>query len=489
MSEPDAARDLHTAKSAVSAMFRRDAIYMACSSSQLILGALATPVLTRVLGKSQYGILAFCLSLTLVVGQAANLGLPTGIQKEYSQDDGPQRARQILLFAFVAGAAIDVVGLTTIGLATTHHAQLSTGVLDLSFAGGVSTAFLYVALSLLRSEQRLLQFVWISTIASVGAQLLGIVLIILKAAATYYLGGLFAVQLTCCLVFMALFRPSPLRWPRPSHLGRSLYFSLPLIPAQMSTFVLSAGDRFVLQRDLGPIAVGRYSVTYNLGSWVILLIGLVSQAWMPRLFRITQPAMRWRVLSESRDQLANLVVLSSVAVSLAGPLVLLVWVPTSYEPSQLRLVMGLVAASAVPYAEFTNNVRLLNLLSASTKVALASTSAAVLNLALNFVLVPRFGLNGSAGATLISYGVAAVLSKPNRRQQGITSRRSVGTIAVQVGAVPLVVAIALLPMNGIVAGAMRCSLCCAVLAGFTFVLRRSIRRRPSPGTAIEREGR
>ncbi len=69
------------------------------------------------------------------------------------------------------------------------------------------------------------------------------------------------------------------------------------------------------------------------------------------------------------------------------------------------LVVGFLFRSSMGPAEF-----LLNMLGEQTLCATVLLASAVLNVALNFVLVPRFGLVGAASATSISLIMAALMN-------------------------------------------------------------------------------
>jgi O-antigen/teichoic acid export membrane protein len=74
-------------------------------------------------------------------------------------------------------------------------------------------------------------------------------------------------------------------------------------------------------------------------------------------------------------------------------------------PVMMILVVGFLFRSSMGPAEF-----LLNMLGEQKLCAAVLVVTAVLNVALNFALVPRFGLVGAATATSVSLVVAALLN-------------------------------------------------------------------------------
>ena len=74
-------------------------------------------------------------------------------------------------------------------------------------------------------------------------------------------------------------------------------------------------------------------------------------------------------------------------------------------PVMAILVVGFLFRSSMGPAEF-----LLNMLGEQTLCAMVLTSAAVLDVALNFALVPTYGITGAATATAVSLVMAALMN-------------------------------------------------------------------------------
>ena len=74
-------------------------------------------------------------------------------------------------------------------------------------------------------------------------------------------------------------------------------------------------------------------------------------------------------------------------------------------PVMLILVVGFLFRSAMGPAEF-----LLNMLGQQTACAAVLVTTAILNIALNLLLIPAFGLIGAAAATSASLVTAALLN-------------------------------------------------------------------------------
>jgi O-antigen/teichoic acid export membrane protein len=192
----------------------------------------------------------------------------------------------------------------------------------------------------------------------------------------------------------------------------ALRFSLPLVPALLGTFVLSMADRLVVQGALGFEAVARYQVAYNAASVPLLLLSLLYSNWMPRFFALPDGAERAAVIAAGRDVLYRLLVPLIAGFTIGAPVLLRLWAPPSYRAETLSWVVLIVVVTTVPFAAQLALAQALTVAGRTIAIAVATLIAAAVNLLLNVWLVPVWGLNGSAAATLAAYVLlAAVLAR------------------------------------------------------------------------------
>jgi len=393
----------------VGTMFGRDSLYMVASSLNLLAGVLVTPLMTRVLGLHQYGIFAADLALLYVLYYTANLGLNIGIQRLFSQEDGKQRSRNLLAASLVIVFVITGIVYVTGPLWSPHLGfgdfPLSTR-LTTVWAGFF--AMTWICLAVLRCHERLLVFATVCLMQSILGIGAGTVYAYFhERLATEVLEVAIIVQVAAVVLSLATVTP---HWRGVADLGTvrtTLRFSIPIVPLQISTFVLSASDRFIILRDLGPGPTGRYQVAYTLGAVGISMLTFLNLAWLPRIFAIKDPHARAAVLAHSRDGLYRLLVPVTLGIALGGPIALRIWAPPSFRTEALIPVVLLVVTSTIPVCTSFVHSRLMLAEGRSGIVAIVTVVAALSNIGLNLVLVPHLGINGSALATLITYTALA----------------------------------------------------------------------------------
>jgi O-antigen/teichoic acid export membrane protein len=383
-------------------------LYLVVAALQMACAALATPLITRALGAPSFGRVAVAMAIMQILGPLLSLGLQTGVQKEHTRPGGTSVARALLGFTLIAASASGGVLMATSPWWRAVTGLQSTGLLLIATGWGVLAAPTSVALSLLRAQSRLALFTAISLVQAAGGQICGFagVLIVSRSAGAYLL-GLLVGQLAALCVSVAVLRPRLSGFGGASKLRRVLAFSLPLVPQQLGGLILMAGDRLVVQHDIGARATARYAVAYAVGSLAMALVTLVNQAWLPRMFALGSAAARRKLTEEMRAGLECVAAPSTLALCVGAPVMLKLWAPASYDPSGLGLVASVVAVTTAANVAFVANLWGVLDSGRTPQLALATVAAAVLNIGLNIVLVPMWGITGSAAATTVSYGALA----------------------------------------------------------------------------------
>ncbi len=395
---------------ALSEMFGRGLIYGAVLALQPVAMIVVTPLTVRNLSRIQFGRLVTTLTLVQLLAVVLGFGLGAAIQRLHSEDDDSYRkTRGLLGFSLVLALTttilVDLSGPVWANLLGVgpYGSTLRFGV----WAAGLAAMVLLIA-QLFRSEDRLGAFVTVMLPFAVGSQLLGLAFILwLHSSASEYLAGMCIGEVVAVAMGILLSRPLITSFSERNIVISGLALALPLVPNGVAYQILNLGDRIVVQHQLGEFAVGRYQLAYNAGAMVVLVLILLNQAWIPKIFAIKDVAARRAVLAELRKEVYLLLIPLIVGASLIAPIVLRILAPPSYQTNDLLLVVSLVAVSAIPFAAFQANTRALTVFSRTRALIWAGPFAAFVNIALNITLVPLWGLNASALATLIGYAVLA----------------------------------------------------------------------------------
>ena len=460
-------------------------LYVVVLSLQTVTAVVVSPVLAHLLGPTEFGSLAAAIALHQALIVLAVLGLDQGLVLQRAADKDSRAAR----------------GLVTVGIALSMAVTLLIGVTGPlwsrplgfgSFSSLVIATVLWTApgaivlltLAELLTEDRLGPFVAVSVLSAVGGQVFGIVLLfsVSRTAATYAWGGVIS-QSAAMVIALICTRPRLAGLRDRAVAARAFRIGIPMAFSGGAFFVLNAGDRIIVQRDLGAFQVGRYQVAYTVGWVVVLLVMFTSQAWTPRFAGVHDEAERWALLGQSRDELYRLLIPVTLGITLAAPVALRIVAPPTFGLPSLLIVVYLVALSAFPIAASGASERALITMRRVKPLAVVGGVAAAINIALNIVLVPVMGITGAALATVAAFALQAFLQLrvlPKHRTWPAPPARLVASV---LAACALSAASVLIPQTALY-DAARLLVACACLPWFIVRLRTARgapdRREPAP---------
>lgn len=197
----------------------------------------------------------------------------------------------------------------------------------------------------------------------------------------------------------------------PRLIWQSLAFGLPDVPVRMSAWVLRLADRLILQAYVPLAGVGIYSLGYTLGSTPFELVGsAVNAAILPVFYQMDRDAPErssQRMFgSVAAWETALLAFLGLGTILFARELILVL--STRHYLDALPIVPLVVWASV--FLHMSNiPMRAIYTAKRTGYLPLIFGVPAALNIALNVLLIPRYGIIGAAWATLIAYPILFVL--------------------------------------------------------------------------------
>jgi len=252
-----------------------------------------------------------------------------------------------------------------------------------------SKARVFVGLSLL-------QFV-----LSVGFVLYFVVLKDQKAVGV--LNGAFYSQLVLLPLFLGIsFRIGKLSF-NMKYLWEGLKYSIPMIPALLSAWILNLSDRIFVGHYSNLTNLGIYSLGYKIGSIVVIIAVAFFCAYEPIFYSLatTKGETSKTTLKKYNDGFILLILLLCFGVSFFSKDLIFILFNKGYREAY-RIVPIIAFASF-----FTAVMGLLNFSiyqhKKSAVVMLITLFSAVLNVVLNYMLIPSLGIYGAALATLMSF--------------------------------------------------------------------------------------
>lgn len=191
-------------------------------------------------------------------------------------------------------------------------------------------------------------------------------------------------------------------------LKESLNYGLPAVPHLLAAIILNLADRYVIEIYHDMNEVGIYSLAYQLGSIVLFIALAFDKAWGPFYFSNASKEDGLKKINEVAKVYLVFIVLMSFFIITFMDEVFMIVGSSAYENS-LFIIPILIAGLMFKAAYF---VPIKSILFRNTTkfIPIITGVAALLNLGLNFLMVPSLGGLGAALATAISYVVMFILT-------------------------------------------------------------------------------
>ncbi len=179
-------------------------------------------------------------------------------------------------------------------------------------------------------------------------------------------------------------------------------FGLPLVPSQLALWALAFSDRFFIAKFKGQAAVGYYSVGVRIASASLLLLAAFRLAWPAFAYSIEDESEAKRTYGYVLTYLLFVSCWLAVILGLLAPWLvrLLTGRPEFYAGARVVPVLAFSVAALGGYTVVAIG------LGRARKTQfnwVVTGAAAVIDVALNLVLVPRFGIIGAAISGAAAY--------------------------------------------------------------------------------------
>ncbi len=393
------------------AFFRDSAVYGVAKALTGAITLLTLPIYTHALPPGQYGVIDMLASAAAVVHVSVALEIAQGVARYVNAPETSAFRRSYAstalwftvaaysLFVFCAlPLAPQISGML---LATNRYASEVRVAILLAW----TTGLFYLLQAILRFEGLAARFAIVTLVYSVVS--VGVTVFLLLIV---HLGlvGLLVGQAIAGLIAAAL-----ALWFARQAVGAEfdsarcremLTFSVPLVPSGVGVMLCLYVDRYAIARIMSVADLGLYAVGARLAAIIPVTLTGFQFALSPLIYRHHQDPetpkhlailFRWFLLIS-----LSLVMFLGV---FAGELVRLVAPPSYIGARQVVFLLGAALLVSGVYAFFPG----LWIGKHTRAIALISLVSGLLNLVLNFVLIPLTGLIGAAIATLASALVAA----------------------------------------------------------------------------------
>jgi O-antigen/teichoic acid export membrane protein len=266
--------------------------------------------------------------------------------------------------------------------------------------GQMLTHNLLVGLHELRAYNKLELAASIITAALIGC----IILLRLVTVETVFLTGLAgtAISFLWSVLRLRALLTTPIQ-VSPALFAQNLRYGMKAYLVCLFGFVLLRIDVFMVQYILGEAQTGYYSVATALADLLYLLPSVIGLVLFPKLSANPVRSERWRLTRRVTFTVVAFMITFSVLAALFSRLVIRLVLGEVFLPAAAPFVVLSVAM-----VFYGGNTPVSNYLASEGFPAIAIyvwVVAAIINIGLNVVLIPAYGIQGAAAASLVGYGI------------------------------------------------------------------------------------
>ena len=394
---------------------KRSFIYVIGSTIIRSFGLITMPIMTYYLVPEEYGILAMCTLISNLFGYIFTLGQLSSYQKFYyihRENDWKVFFSTSLVILTVLGIIVAFL-LLTIGEKLLNLIAPQVPVfphLTIAISSGFFLAYYQTAMQMLQIREQPKRYVKVNV--SRGIIHILLLILFLIGFREKLIGVLLANLITAIIgffIFIVLVKDDLALTFNMRMAKETIRYGAPLVPHSLSGFISTQIGRVFIANNINLGAVGLYSIGATISSGVETVISGINSAWVPFTFRAAKE--RGAEGGAFIGRMATYFFVLSWSITfffiLFGQEIIQVLAGNKYAGS--TVVIAPLMMSVMIHAMYYRFVTSIFFSQRTELVAISSFISAMLNIALNWYLVPRVGIVGSAWSVSASYTVISIM--------------------------------------------------------------------------------
>ncbi|KAA5533770.1 oligosaccharide flippase family protein [Taibaiella lutea] len=374
------------------------------------------PIYTHIFSPEDYGTLNIINTTFGLVGMFAVFALDSACARWYydttDESDRKTTFASWFWFQFVTSCIFIVLLIAATPLASKHLLKLPLSIVFPLWLLPAVTLIFNILPTMIINWFRLhnrpvatVTFTLTQSITTIGFTLLFVVKMKIGLLGVFYAlllsGAIFS--------FVALYQMK--RWLLPRYFSRKrliemLRFSSPLIPAALAYWVLNATDAYFILWFKDKIEVGLFAIGASLASGVALITGAFQQAWGPFAYSIIDDPDAPKTYAEVFYIFGVISSIVILGMFLFSPEALrLLTSPMYYSSANVAAILSIsVVLTAFSYIASIGT----NIAKDTKSYAIGIFIAAIITVIFDIVLIPYWGKEGSAIATVLGQVIVPI---------------------------------------------------------------------------------
>lgn len=371
---------------------------------------ISIPILTRLLNPDDYGMIAVFMSMVSIFLVLLSLNFQSAVGRKYYEQDDSFGAFIHTNLRFITAFSLSLIGLCLLFSGViSEFFEAPREVLFLALGVSFFSIFSNMYMSYLQASQQSRRYAVLSFIQAASVLALTISLLLFLADRLYLskmLAQLSVVMVLAVYSLVQFRKVSAHKWDF-SQVKYALHLGVPLIPHTLSGFLLSSSDRIIINQLKDAAQTGLYSLAYNVGSLLMIIVGGLNAAWVPILFRNLNEG-KYEEIQRKSDLYAMVIIAVAFGLSLFAREVVVVMASAKYYEA-LGIIPVIVLSSVFIFL-YQLCVNYTFYQKRNFLVSINTMTCGGLNVGLNYLFIPRYGYAAAAWTTLASYLLLSILN-------------------------------------------------------------------------------
>lgn len=393
MSEKSESRGKYLAKNT--------AIFAIGNVASRLISFFLVPLYTNILTTSEYGVVDLINTVCTVLAPILILNISEAVMRFALDKDAD--CKKIMSIGLTVFASSIIIGLLILPISS-MFSDIAPYAIDVYFYT-ITLAGSQLFLCYLRGREQLALYSAGSILHTLTIALFNILFLAVmhKGIKGYFLAYIFSNIITIVFSFIAGNVLEVIKNYRLDiKMAKSMAkYSVVLIPNTFMWWIMNSSDRVMVTSMIGVAANGIYAVSYKLPSLVSTLTGIFNQAWSYSAIREDGSEDENEYNNRVFNRLVSIVMLLSIMLLTIIKPFLKLYVGESYYEAWRYTPFLIVGSAYLTLATFMATSYTVH--KDSFGYLFSATFGALLNVILNFLLIPIIGVYGAAFATCVSY--------------------------------------------------------------------------------------
>ena len=395
-------------------LLRHSIIYILAKIIPAIMAFAALSLYTHFLSPSEYGVYTLIFTGSVFLHNVIFNWLPAGTLRFWSNQSFDKDTFTSTLTNTYLKISFGLFIITLIVVAYFWQQQIATWAITVYLL--LSALAIYtITQSIFTVKIKPVSYAYLTISCSVIALLTGTFFAYLGLGAT---GVLMGITVGLLLPALFSFKATWLPYKKEKYdkvlFKKLMVYGLPLASAALLEELTKVTDRFMLAWLQDKAQAGLYAVGYDLsGNSILMIMSAINLAAYPVIIKLLDNQGKKVAMDYFRQYiilLLGIAIPAVVGLNLVGPDLVYLLIDERFQESVIYLLPWITSAVFLMGLQafyFDLAFQLGHYVMAIVKISIV---IAIVNLSLNYWLIPTMGINGAAIATLSSFALGSILS-------------------------------------------------------------------------------